>query len=110
MNPRSDRDRASYFDVGYGISSLSITAGTAVVSTTGAAFHGFTINAGSTSKARLLIYDNLSATGNLIDMAIVEADGNAWVDRYIPTMAKNGLTAVLTGTDAMGVLFFGPKG
>lgn len=107
-----DNDRKSLpFDVTYGISSAALTAGTTIVTTTSANYHGITVIAGSTANAKVVIYDNASAaSGNIVDMFLVGADSNKWIDRYIPIQAKKGLVVSLTGVDASGAIFYGPKG
>ena len=107
-----DKDRGSMpFDVEYGIASAYLTVGTTVVATTAANYHGITVIAGSTTTARVVIYDNAStASGNRVDMFLVGADSNKWIDRYIPVKASKGLVVSITGTGAEGTVFYGPKG
>lgn len=100
-----------YYDVPYGVSSAALTVGTTIVSTTGANYHGISVISGDTAKATTTIYDNASTlSGNLVDLFTTTQANNTWIDRYIPVVAKNGLTISLTGTGANGVIWYGPKG
>lgn len=106
-----DNVSAHLHDVDYGLASAAIS-GTAntIVTTTGANYHGFSMVAGTT-KVTVAIYDNATTTaGNIIDAFIVNAGGAYNVDRYIPVKAKNGLVVSVTGTAAIGTIFYGPKG
>lgn len=103
--------RDVHFDVPYGLASAAITTGLTVVATTGGSYHGCSLVAGSTAQASVYIYDNASATtGNIIDIIVVTQGKDAWIDRYIPVMAKNGLTVKATGEGLDGAIFFAPKG
>lgn len=107
--PRQDNN--ANFNIPYGVASVAITTGSTIVATTGASYHGISVNAGSTAKARITIYDSISATtGNILDVFIVNTDNNVWIDRYIPIMAKYGIVVSMTGTGASGAVFYGPKG
>lgn len=109
--PRSNY-RPEYDDVGYGISSLSITtAGLIVVSTTACAYHGVSIIATATTPLRIFVYDSPSATsGNLLDSILVQAGDDRQGEKQIPTIAKYGLTLGVTGTGGKGSVFYGPRG
>ena len=99
------------FDVPYGLASAKLTAGLTVVTTTAAAYHGISIVAGGTASAKIFVFDNPSATtGNIIDAILVKTADTVWIDRYIPVWAKTGLTIGITGVDAEGAVFYGPKG
>jgi len=99
------------FDVTYGLSSAKLTVGTTIVATTGGNYHGISVIAGTSAKATIIIYDNASTTaGNILDIFTVTQDKNAWIDRYIPVKAKNGITVSITGTGANGAIWFSPKG
>lgn len=110
----SDRQRSyqgGMFDVPYGLASVNITTGVTVVATTGGYYHGASVVAGATAKATVKIYDNASTTsGNKVDMFVVATDGDVWIDKYIPVIAKSGLVVEATGTGMDGVIFFVPKG
>ncbi len=106
-----DGNRNLPFDVDYGLASASITAGLNIVATTEAAYHGIAIVAGTTANAKIIVYDNASATsGNIVDTFLVGAGDNKWIDRYIPVKARNGLVVSATGVGVEGTVFFGPKG
>lgn len=101
---------AGQFDIPYGLASAAFTTGKTVVATTQAAYHGVAMTAGTTNCS-IVIYDNASDTsGNVVDIIGVTATGNAWIDRYIPVIAKNGLTIKATGSGLDGTVFYGPKG
>ena len=106
-----DRGQNRYYDMPYGLASAAVTTGFTIVATTGANYHGASIIAGDTIKATCTIYDNASTTsGNIVDVFTVAAGQNAWIDRYIPVVSKNGLVLCLTGTGSSGAMFYGPKG
>lgn len=108
--PKNGNDRSGIFDVEYGLASASLTAGKTVVATTGADYHGISIIAGA-ALCTVTIYDNASATsGNIVDIFLVKTTSDVWIDRYIPVKAKNGLTIDVSGADAKGAVFYGPKG
>lgn len=99
------------FDVPYGLASTALTAGSNIIATTAAYYHGITLVAGTTAQARVVIYDNASTTlGNLLDLFLVASNNNTWIDRYIPLQAKNGIVVSITGVGAQGAIFFAPKG
>ncbi len=106
-----EKIRSIPFDVEYGLSSAVITAGLNIITTTEAAYHGIAIIATATTEAKIFVYDNASATsGNIVDMFIVDAGRNKWIDRYIPVKAKKGLVIGATGAGVVGTVFYGPKG
>lgn len=99
------------FDVPYGLASASITTGKTVVATTGGSYHGCSLLPGATAQATVFIYDNASDTsGNILDIIVVTQGKDAWIDRYIPVIAKNGITVKATGAGMQGAVFYGPKG
>lgn len=105
-----DKERTGLFDVEYGLASASITAGMTIITTTSADYHGVSIVA-SAASCIVTIYDNASATtGNIVDIMKVGAEGDVWIDRYIPVKAKRGLTVDVNGAGAKGAVFYGPKG
>jgi hypothetical protein len=105
-----ERPRQEYFDVSYGIASVSITAGDLAISTTKVSYHGIAIVA-SASSATITIYDAIgTATGNIVDKILVTSNSGTHIDRYIPVMAKYGMYLVASGPGVTGTLFFGPKG
>jgi hypothetical protein len=101
-----------FFDVGYGIASISFTTvGNLAIATTGVAYHGIAILAGGTTPATVTLYDAVAtATGNIIDKIFVASAIGTHIDRYIPVMAKYGIFLVGSGTGLTGVVFYGPKG
>ena len=100
-----------YFDVQYGLASAQLTTGKTIVTTTQAVYHGISVVAGTTARADVTIYDSISdSSGNVVDVFIVKSSGNVWIDRYIPVHAKKGLVVSITGVDAKGTIWFGPKG
>jgi hypothetical protein len=104
------RENTDHFDAEYGLASASLTTGKTVVATTQASYHGISIVASAT-KATIWIYDHASDTsGNLVDLIHVETNKSAWIDRYIPVQARNGLTVKATGAGLEGAVFYGPKG
>lgn len=111
MGKSDNKDNSGEFNVSYGLASVSLTVGTTIVTTTQSAYHGISIIAGGTTGSICKIYDSISAaSGNIIDMFITTSGRNTWVDRYIPVQAKLGLVVSLTGTNAEGAIFYGPKG
>ena len=106
-----ERGQNRYYDISYGLASAAVTTGVTIITTTGGNYHGASIIAGATAQAVVKIYDNASTTsGNLMDVFTVTQGQNAWIDRYIPVVAKNGMTISLTGTGSEGAIFYGPKG
>jgi len=103
--------KSKYFDVGFGISSVSVSGtGDTIVATLGANYHGVSIIAGTTRVA-VTVYDNAATTaGNLLDAFVVNAGGDFQRDKTIPVIARNGIVVSVTGTGATGVIFFSPKG
>jgi len=109
--PEFKKIQSGMFDVPYGVASADITTGLTVVATTGGNYHGCSLIAGATAKATIYIYDNASTTsGNKLDMFVVKTGGDVWIDRFIPVIAKNGISVSLTGVGSEGVVFFSPKG
>lgn len=100
-----------FFDIPYGVASAGITTTAAtVVATTEAYYHGMTLVA-STTNCTVYIYDNsAAASGNIVDVFRVFAGNNTWIDRFLPVRAKNGITVSVTGTGAVGAIFYSPKG
>ena len=106
----AERVNREYFDVGYGIASIVVTAGNITISTTKVAYHGIAIVA-SASMATITIYDAIGvASGNVIDKIQVTSNSGTHIDRYIPVMAKYGMYLVASGPGLTGTLFYGPKG
>ena len=111
MAESKGRYQGGMFDVPYGVASADITTGLTIVATTGGYYHGASIIAGATAKATIKIYDNASTTsGNRLDMFVVATDGDVWIDKYIPVIAKRGICIEATGVGMSGVIFFVPKG
>lgn len=106
----ANRD-GKYYDIEHGIASASITAGKTIIATTGADYHGISVIAGATAQATVRIFDSISAsTGSIIDIFLVDANRNIWIDRFIPVKAKVGLVTSITGVGANGAIFYSPKG
>jgi len=105
------KERADYFDVGYGLASAVLAVGSTVITTTGATYHGIEIVAGDTVKASITIYDNsLTAVGNILSRVIVASGESVLRDRQIPVIARNGIYIVAAGSELSGAVFYGPKG
>lgn len=98
------------FNIPYGLASVNVTSGLTVVTTTGAYYHGMTVIASAT-RTFVYVWDNASATtGNRLDLFAVKSTGDVWIDKYIPVVAKNGITVGVTGTGAVGTIYYSPKG
>ncbi len=105
------RNRDLPYDVNYGIASVSVTTGNTIIATTESAYHGLAVIAGSTADAIITLYDNSAAySGNKVDLVRVPQGADAWIDRFIPVVAKSGLAITITGTGAYGTVFYAPKG
>ncbi len=104
-------DNNQYFDARYGIASVAIsTIGVTVVATTQANYHGISMLASATNMI-VKVYDaSVGTTGNMIDVILVVATGTGWSDKYIPIVARKGITISVTGTGGVGVVFYGPRG
>lgn len=100
-----------YFDVSYGIATLSITTtGATVICTNKAFYHGYSVIAGTTNST-FYIYDNASAaSGNMVDNGMVLASLYDKNPLIFPNAAKNGLVITVTGTGAKIVVFYSPRG
>lgn len=108
--PKAGASGAEYYDINYGLASASITAGLNVVATTQCSYHGITIIASAT-RTVVYVYDNASATsGNLIDLIVIATTAGLIADKFIPIYAKKGIVIGITGTGAIGTVFYGPKG
>lgn len=105
------RNTSKNFEVDYGYASVNIEVGNTVISTTKAAYHGMSVIGGGTTPATITVYDSINtATGSIIDKIVVGSGVSTNVNRYIPTMAKYGMYAVMSGTGAQASLFYGPRG
>src|SRR3990167_5582524 len=105
------RQRPSFYDIQYAIASAAVTNGVTIISTTVAAYHGFSLISTS-AGATLRLYDSISAaTGNILELAQVGANVSTRHDNFIPIQAKIGIVVSLTlATGAQGVVFYSPKG
>lgn len=102
---------ARYFDVSYGLASATFSNGTLIVTTTGAAYHGYAIVCTS-AGAVFRVYDSTgTVAGNLLDLVNFAANVSTKDARFIPVQAKKGIVvSVVSGTGAVGSIYFGPKG
>lgn len=100
-----------YFDVGYGIVPVGITAtGVTVIATTAGNYHGVVFIA-SAAALTAKVYDaSVGTTGNIVDIVCAATTGTGWSDKYIPIVCKKGITISVTGTGGVGTVFYGPKG
>lgn len=101
----------SYFDVGYGLASASISAnGFIVCATTQAIYHGFTVLA-SSAGGLFKVFDSTATTGKLIDIVLFGATVSTQAVRFQPVIARSGLVVqTITATGIQGSVFFVPKG
>lgn len=104
------REKPSFFDIDYSITSPMMTAdGVIAVATGSANYYGYTLIAG-TSKATAVIYDTVNAAGgNVIDVLYIDTT-QALQSRNIKVKAKLGISVSLTGTNMKGVIFYAPQG
>ncbi len=104
MSPRD-------YDIPYGVASIAVTAtGITIVATTESYFHGFSMIA-NTVDTRVVIYDNASgSSGNILDAQMVLSGLSVDADKVNPIRAKNGIVITVTGTEAVGAVFYSPKG
>jgi len=109
--PENNPIEPSMFDVSYGVVSIAITAtGVTIIATTGGNYHGFKLIT-NTATCTVKVYDSISAaTGNLLDAAVIGVTTGTNTYTWIPTKAKVGIVASVTGTGATGIAFYGPKG
>src|SRR3990167_2016069 len=97
------QERPDYFNAAYGIASAGFATNTSMaIATTQAAYHGFSVVAGSTTDATVTIYDSVGGVANIVDVVKIGMGKSAWIDRYIPLQAKIGLYLVATGTGVNG--------
>ena len=99
------------YDVDYGVVSVAITAtGVTIISTMGANYHGLKLISNTTAVI-IKVYDSVSAaTGNILDVMYLGVTAGTNTFTQIPTKAKVGIVASVTGTLATAVCFYGPKG
>ena len=98
------------FDIGYALASVQLTNGNTVVATTAGDYHGFVILSSSASPT-IKIFDSLTASGKLLDVAIIAATTNYTRTLFIPVKARLGIYVSITnGTGVQGTVFHAPKG
>lgn len=105
-------DERRYFDSAYGIASTAIAVtGNTIVSTSQAYYHGIAA-VPAAANYTVTIYDNIStAAGSILDVILVGSAGTGVrLMNYIPVVAKNGITVVVTGTAGAASVFYNPKG
>ena len=112
MLKKFDSIKPEYRDVGYGVSSIALTAaGLLSISTTSVAYHGISFVASTTNRVEIYIYDAINATtGNILDAIIISSGTDKQGERYTPIVAKYGITVGITGTGGKGTIYYGPKG
>lgn len=101
------KDNPSYFDVPYGIPSPRLTVGFSIINSTAADYFGFAIVV-SSAPVTLLLYNNTTASGAVIDVITVSTSTR--VMNLMPVRAKVALGASLTGTNGIATVFYTPKG
>lgn len=95
--------------MGLAISSGILTAGTTVIATGKAILSGIMVVSDNTNIATITVYDNAS-TGSGTVLAKCTATTNTGANSIAfvtPVRADNGITAVVTGTGASGVVYTG---
>lgn len=105
-------DQPSFFNVRYGKASMSLTGTSSlIIATTQSAFHGMSIVTTSGEACTVMIYDSTgSASGNLLGLISLPGNTGTQWDLNTPTMSRNGIVAVKTGTSSKVTVFYGPKG